>query len=107
MKEEKIYIGRILRIIDSLESYVLTDNFDDFIENEMKIDATLMKLQALWETVKKIWKYPNIPYKEIIWLRDWISHDYFWLDLETIWNTLKIDIPELKVKIEDINKKLK
>ncbi len=82
MKEEKIYIERLLSIINSLESYVITDNFEDFKNNEMKIDVTLMKLQTLGENIKKIWIYPDIPYKEIIWLRDWISHDYFWLDRE-------------------------
>ncbi len=40
-----------------------------------------------------------IPYKEIIWLRDWISHDYFWIDLEIIWETLNEELPVLREKI--------
>ena len=99
MKEERIYLERILSIINDIEIYLWDDTYEDFLKNQMKIDANIMKLQVLWETIKKIWKYDNIPYSDIIWLRDWISHDYFWLDLEIIYETLKQDIPELKEKI--------
>ena len=99
MKEEIIYLNRILKIIDDLESYVWQDEFEDFLLNDMKIDAIMMKLQLLWETIKKIWKYKEIPYKEIIWLRDWISHNYFWIDLEIIWETLNEELPILRGKI--------
>jgi len=91
--------------MDKIEEYMWTDNYDDFLENEMKIDACIMKLQILWETMKKIWRYDNIPYEDIIWLRDWISHDYFGLSLTTIWETLKTDIPDLKSKIIKIIEK--
>lgn len=107
MKEEKIYIERILSIINDIEIYLWNDSFEDFIWNQMKIDANIMKLQVLWETIKKIWKYEWIPYKDISWLRDWISHDYFWLDLSIIWETLRNDIPELKEKILKIYLNLK
>ncbi len=104
MKDEKIYIDRLIKIIDDIELYLSDDKFEDFVVNQMKIDASIMKLQVLWETIKKIGIYENIPYKDIIWLRDWISHDYFWLDLEIIWETLKFDIPDLKIKLIDIRK---
>ena len=99
MKDEKVYIKRLLEIIKDLETYIGDDNFENFSKNQMQIDASIMKLQVLWESIKKIWKYDGIPYKDIIWFRDWISHDYFWLDLEIIWETLKQDIPDLKVKL--------
>jgi uncharacterized protein with HEPN domain len=99
MKNEKIYLERLLKTIEDIENYLWNDKFENFIENQMQIDASIMKLQVLWENIKKIWVYEWIPYKDIIWLRDWISHDYFWLDLEIIWETLKKDIPNLKRKI--------
>lgn len=102
MKEELIYLNRIIWIINDLEKYLWDDDLESFYKNEMKIDACLMKLQVLWETIKKIWNYPEIPYKQIIWFRDYISHDYFWLDDDIIWETLKSDIPELKKIIEKI-----
>ena len=106
MKEEKIYIERILKIISEIEIYLWNDTFLEFLENQMKIDASIMKLQVLWETIKKIWKNYDLPYKEISWLRDWISHDYFWLDLNITWETLKTDIPDLKEKILKIYTKI-
>lgn len=106
MKNEKIYIERIFTIINDLEKYLWNDTFEEFKLNQMQIDASIMKLQVLWESFKKISSYQWIPYKDIIWLRDWISHDYFWLDLEIIRETLKQDIPELKIKLLKIYNKL-
>ena len=37
--------------------------------------------------------------KEIEWLKDIIVHEYFGIDVEEIWNTVMIDVPNLKIKI--------
>lgn len=49
----------------------------------MQIDASIMKLQVLWESIKKIWKYEDIPYKDIIWLKfiimlQWYIYYYYY-----------------------------
>lgn len=102
MKDEIKYLDRMIWIFEDLENYLEWDSLEEFYENNMKVDACLMKLQVLWETIKKIGKYPDIPYKDIVWMRDWISHDYFWLDESWIYETLKKDIPHLKKVIQKI-----
>jgi len=54
MKEEKVYLERIIWILGDIESYIWEDDFDSFVENQMKVDASIMKLQVLWETIKNI-----------------------------------------------------
>jgi len=102
MKEEKIYFHRIFSIIEDIENYLWKKSFQDFCKDQVYLDASILKLQILGETIKKIEKYDDIPYKDIIWLRDWISHDYFGLDLEIIFDAISIDIPELKEKLKKI-----
>ncbi len=104
MKEEKIYFERLFSIIRDIETYLWEQDFETFCDNQAYIDASILKLQVLGETIKKIGVYEDIPYKDIIGLRDWISHDYFGLDIELIYDTLHRDIPELKRKLELIYK---
>jgi uncharacterized protein with HEPN domain len=47
-------------------------------------------------------KYFNIPWEDIAGMRDKLIHDYFGVDIETVWLTAKEDIPILKSEIERI-----
>ena len=46
--------------------------------------------------------YPQIPWSEIIAMRNILVHEYFGIDLEEVWSTVQQDLPELKRQIEAI-----
>lgn len=52
-------------------------------------------------------KYRNINWGDIVGMRNIITHEYFGVDLEIIWKTIKEKLPELKNKIEEILKNKK
>ena len=94
---------------------------DDFLDSEdglLKLDSISMRLIAIGEGFKNIDKlsksqllpnYPDIPWKQVKGIRDILSHHYFDLDAETIFEICRNNIHELlntTVKIiKDINKK--
>ena len=75
-------------------------------------NSTCMCLQTIGETVKKIDDltdkvffsvyYPQIPWRAIIGMRNIISHEYSATDPEKVFNTAKVNIPELLPVIETI-----
>ena len=77
-------------------------------------NSTCMCLQTIGETVKKIDDltdkgffsvyYPQIPWRAIIGMRNIISHEYSATDPEKVFNTAKVNIPELLPVIETIIK---
>ena len=45
----------------------------------------------------------NIPWKQIVGMRDILIHQYFGIDLDLTWETINKDLPKLKKQIEAIN----
>lgn len=108
-------VGRIERSI--LEVTEWTQNIasaDDFCRSSdgmIKLNAVCMKLLSIGEDVKGLdkrtggsllSKYPSIPWKNVMGLRDIIAHHYFDVDAEEIFTVITTDFPPLLKVIGDI-----
>lgn len=47
-------------------------------------------------------KEPQIPWKKIRGFRNIVSHDYFGVDAEEVWQIVKNNIPELEIEVKKI-----
>jgi len=59
------------------------------------------------EAVKKIPnsirdEHSEMPWREIAGMRNKLTHEYFGIDIETIWDTIKEDLPALKEAVSRI-----
>ena len=106
-KKNRDYILFIEDIIDSInkiERYVNGLSFEDFIDNEMIIDAVIRNFEVIGEAVINLPeyiknKYPNVEWKEAKGFRNVMIHNYFGVDKESVWDTIKSDIPNFKRNI--------
>ena len=60
-------------------------------------------------------RYPHVPWRQMIGLRNMLVHEYFRIDRQAIWDIIELDLPPLKLTVEqmlesfrddDINSKL-
>ena len=52
-------------------------------------------------------KYEEIPWKQIIGLRNRLIHGYFVVDYDIVWDIVKKELPELEIKMEKILQNMK
>jgi len=108
MSEQKrdflLFLEDVLTSIEKIERYTKDAAFDDFSVNEMAVDAVLRNFEIIGEAVKKIPeelknRYPDVAWKEAAGFRDVLIHEYFGLDLEAVWDTLRTNIPPFKKQV--------
>jgi uncharacterized protein with HEPN domain len=68
-------------------------------------------MQVLGESIARMSdqiksKYPEIPWRSMIGMRNILIHGYFLIDLDVVWQTVEKDIPVLKKQIATIMKSL-
>jgi uncharacterized protein with HEPN domain len=51
-------------------------------------------------TAKDQSRYPSIPWKAIIGMRNRLVHGYDAIDLDVLWDTIKVDLPQLIEELE-------
>lgn len=81
---------------------------EKFFKDILRQSAIIRQLEIIGEAVKNLpnsfkEKYPKIPWKEIAGFRDVLSHAYFGVSIDRVWNIVKIDLAELKREIDKIN----
>lgn len=76
-------------------------DFEAFRQDKKTIFAVIRAIQILGEAVKKIpeplrQRYPEIPWKDIAKMRDKVTHQYFSVNLDVVWDTIQHDLPLLQ-----------
>jgi len=105
------YVQDMVESINEIEDFVDGMTFDNFKKDRKTINATIRSFEVLGEAGKKIAKqtreqYPDIPWRQITGMRDKLIHEYFGVDLEIVWETIKQDLPKLKPLVERLKKEL-
>ena len=101
MKRDKAYLKHILDAISNIEKFIEGVKKENFLGNVEKQYAVLRGLEIIGEATKNLSeelkkKHPNIPWKEIAGMRDKLIHQYFGVNLDLVWETIKTELPELK-----------
>jgi len=111
-KNDLAYIEHILESIDAIMKFSKGINKEELTSNRLKQSAIVREIEIIGEAVKNISggikdKHKEIEWKEIAGTRDKMIHHYFGVDLDIIWNIIKINLPDLKKKILKIKKEVK
>lgn len=108
----KLYIKDILDSIQKIRGYTKGMSYKEFCDSKMVIDAVIRNFEIIGEASKNIRReikalYKGIPWKEMAGMGDKVIHEYFGVDLDIVWKTIKDRLPELEIQLKEIYKKVK
>lgn len=91
-----------------ITEYVNNMDVITFKADNKTIDAVVRNFEVIGEALKKLpnfikSKYPAIPWKEMYYLRNKISHEYFGIDYDIIWDLATNYIPDNKKRYRPDN----
>lgn len=106
-KNPIIFLEHIIESIDLIEQYTRSYKEKDFLISIKLQDLVARRLEIIGEAVKNISKdikiqYPEVEWKKIAGMRDYLIHAYFGIDLKLTWKVVEKDIPILKKQVNDI-----
>lgn len=106
-RDWQLYFDDIFECINKIEKYIGDMNYEEFSKDSKTIDAVIRNLEVIGEAAKQIpdsikQKYREIPWREIVGLRNRVIHEYFGVDLDIVWEIIKHDLPDLKEKLKNV-----
>lgn len=97
-------IGRILK-------YTFGITWDGYLRDFKTQDAVVLNLEVIGEATKNLSdefkkQNPGIPWQDMAGTRDRLTHHYFGVNQEIVWQIVEQDLPNLKDQIEQAIREL-
>ncbi|MBM4161489.1 MAG: DUF86 domain-containing protein [Ignavibacteria bacterium] len=110
-RDDSVYPKHIRDSIAKIQAYTKSLNKASFLKDTLVQDAVIRQIEIIGEATKRLSEeiraqHAGIPWQDISGMRNKLIHDYFGVDIEKVWLTVRDDIPLLKKEISGILKTL-
>lgn len=107
MRAKRIYTDYLRDILDAAAKamgFVEGMDYEAFQKDDRTNFAVVRALTIIGEAVKKIprsvrERYPEVPWRDIAGTRDKVTHEYFGVELQRVFGTVKKDLPTLRAAV--------
>ena len=97
-------IDDIVEAINKIEHYTRGIDFSSWEKDEKTVDAVIRNIEVIGEASSHLpveiqEQYEDVPWNMMKGIRNILAHEYFGVDLEIVWKTIKEDLPILKKRL--------
>lgn len=105
MKSDRVYLQHMVEAVVLIEGYIVGKSFEDLPQEPLLQDGLVRQLTIVGEAARRLSPtlqeaHPEIPWSDIVGMRHILIHDYFDVDLQEVWKTVRSDLPVLKKQLE-------
>ena len=102
-----MYLEDIVLSMSRIAEYIEGISFEKFKTDYKTVDAVIRNFEIIGEASNKLpetikRKYPDVPWSEMYLLRNKVSHEYFGIDYDIIWDVIKNELPNNLKQISQI-----
>ena len=102
-----MYLEDMQLAMSRIAEYVEGYDFRSFKKDHKTVDAVIRNFEIIGEASRSLDdeiknKYPEVPWNEMYYLRNRVSHEYFGVDYEIIWDVAVNHLPVNKLQIDTI-----
>jgi uncharacterized protein with HEPN domain len=104
-RDIRLYVLDILIAYNKIERYTVSfSNASDFLNSELHWDATIRELEIVGEATNHLLKdgFLDEGFREIVDFRNQISHGYFGVNEEIVWDVVINELPSYRETIFNI-----
>jgi uncharacterized protein with HEPN domain len=88
-------------------SFMLGQKREDLENNRQLLLAVVKDIEIIGEAASKLSQdcrdfAPNLPWKDIIGMRNRLVHAYFEIDIDVVWTVVKSDLPALLPELKQL-----
>ena len=114
-RSPKLYLLEILDFIEKVEDYTRSMSYDAFAKDNRTVDAVDSNIRKIGEAVRVLAKHRaikdlfyrfRIPYQDLSDMRTDLTHEYFTVNVKSIWQTAQTVIalkPQFKKVLDQIS----
>lgn len=107
MQRDKEYLLDILEAAKLALAYVDKKSREEFFNDTQCQDAVIRRLEVIGEAARRISEetravIPDLPWSDMIGMRNVIIHEYDDVDMVIVWETVHDDLPTLVDALEKI-----
>lgn len=104
------YLVHMLDAVMRIQLYLRDKDRADFLSDQLLQDAIVRNFEILGEAARNVLesvpdapeKFPGIPFAAIYGMRNQLSHGYFAIDFDIVWNVVERDLPALGKHLEAV-----
>ncbi len=103
-RHSRFRLHDILDAIDRVNSYVEGMTYADFLADRKTQDAVTRNIEIIGEAARSLSaqfkeEHPDIPWEEIVGMRNVIVHEYFGILPDVVWDVIENELPPLRSQI--------
>ena len=106
-RKYRLYLLDILDSGNAILDYIKNVSFEEFSQDRKTYSAVIRELEIIGEAVGKLPEDMKRYHQYVEWqnikdFRNFLTHEYFGVDLEIVWNVIIYDLPDLLHAVQDL-----